>query len=97
MSKQHPAAPTASAVGPCPTVIHIAGRPGTGSLPSTVAPPDHPHEFEIAVVNVPSVFEPLKVYCSMIVLSCLPGSTYVRWGRMTCPGNGTETVYSGIV
>ena len=37
-----PAAPTASAVGPCPTIIQIVGRPGTGSLPSTIAPPDHP-------------------------------------------------------
>ena len=42
MSKQPPPAPTASAVGPCPTVIQIVGRPGTGSFPSTVAPPDHP-------------------------------------------------------
>ena len=42
MSKQPPPAPTASAIGPCPTVIQIVGRPGTGSLPSTVAPPDHP-------------------------------------------------------
>ena len=23
------------------------------------------------------------------------GSTYVRWGRTSCPGNGTEQVYSG--
>ena len=37
-----PPAPTASAVGPCPTVIQIVGRFGTGSLPSTIAPPDHP-------------------------------------------------------
>ena len=36
MSKQPPPAPTASAVGPCP---------GTGSLPSTIAPPDHPLQF----------------------------------------------------
>ena len=35
MSKQPPPAPTAGAVGPCPTVIGIVGRPGTGSLPST--------------------------------------------------------------
>ena len=42
MSKQPPPAPTASAVGPCPTVIQIAGRPGTESLPRTIAPPDHP-------------------------------------------------------
>ena len=43
MSKQPPPAPTASAVDPCPTVIQIVGRPGTGSLPSTIAPPDHPY------------------------------------------------------
>ena len=42
MSKQPPPAPTANAVGPCPTVIQIVGRVGTGSLPSTIAPPDHP-------------------------------------------------------
>ena len=36
MSKQPPPAPTASAVGPCPIVIHIIGRPGTGSLPICV-------------------------------------------------------------
>ena len=39
MSKQPPPAPAASAVGPCPTVIKILGRPGTGSLPSTTRPP----------------------------------------------------------
>ena len=42
MSKQPPPAPTASAIGPCPTIIQIVGRPGTGSLPSTFAPLDHP-------------------------------------------------------
>ena len=35
-SKPPPPAPTASAIGPCPTVIKIVGRPGTGSLPSTI-------------------------------------------------------------
>ena len=42
MSKQPPPAPTASAIGPCPIIIQIVGRPGTGSLPKTIAPPDHP-------------------------------------------------------
>ena len=42
MSKQPPPAPTTSAIGPCPTIIKIVGRPGTGSLPRTIAPPDHP-------------------------------------------------------
>ena len=46
MSKPSPPAPTASAIGPCPTVIKIVGRPSTGSLPSTIAPPDHPFETE---------------------------------------------------
>ena len=49
MSKQPPPAPTASAVGPCPTVIQIVGRPGTGSLPSTIAPP--PKEYRKLVWN----------------------------------------------
>ena len=31
MSKPSPPAPTASAIGPCPTVIKIVGRPDTGS------------------------------------------------------------------
>ena len=26
----------------------------------------------------------------------LPGSTYVRWGRNNCSGNGTELVYAGF-
>ena len=42
MSKPPPPAPTASAIGLCPTVIKVVGRPGTGSLPSTIAPPNHP-------------------------------------------------------
>ena len=42
MSKQPPPAPTASAVGPCPTAVQIVGRHGTGTLPSTIAPPDRP-------------------------------------------------------
>ena len=43
-SIQPPPAPTARAVGPCPTVIQIVGRPGTGSLPRAIAPPDNPLE-----------------------------------------------------
>ena len=41
MSKQPPPAPTASTIGPCPIIIQIVGRPGTGSLPRTIALPDH--------------------------------------------------------
>ena len=42
MSKQPPPAPTASTIGPCPTIIQIVGRPGTGRSPRTIAPPDQP-------------------------------------------------------
>ena len=31
VQKQPLPAPTASAIGPCPTIIKIVGRPGTGS------------------------------------------------------------------
>ena len=59
MSKQPPPAPTTSAVGPCPTVIQIVGRPSAGSLPSTIAPPDHP----------PSKWNTVDTYTQMIWLS----------------------------
>ena len=36
-----PPATTAGTVGPCPTIIKIVGRPGTGIFPRTIAPPDH--------------------------------------------------------
>ena len=39
MSKLPPPALPASANGPYPTIIQFVGRPGTGSLPSTIAPP----------------------------------------------------------
>ena len=44
-------APTASAVGPCPTVVQIVGRPSTGSSPSNIAPPDHPRETAVRVTS----------------------------------------------
>ena len=46
MSKQPQPAPTASAIGSCPTMIQIVGRPGTESLPRTIASPDHPDFIE---------------------------------------------------
>ena len=38
---------------PCPTVIKIVGRPGTGSLSRTIAPPDHPRQMSCnaAILN----------------------------------------------
>ena len=43
MPKQPQPAPT-SAVGPCPTIFEVVGRTGTGTLPSTIAPPDQPRQ-----------------------------------------------------
>ena len=63
MSKQPPPAPTASAVGPCPTVIKIVGRPGTESLPSTIAPPDHPSSIRSAQKSADHVLFSLTVLC----------------------------------
>ena len=51
MSKQPPPAPTASTVGSCPTLIKIVGRPSTGSLPSTIAPPDHPFDVRTKLIR----------------------------------------------
>ena len=41
-AQTRPLAPTASSIGPCPTIIQIVGHPGTGSLLRTITPPDHP-------------------------------------------------------
>ena len=40
--QQLPPTPAASAEAPALLYFKLAGRPGTGSLPSIIAPPDHP-------------------------------------------------------
>ena len=62
MSKQPPSAPTASAKGHCPTVIQIVGRPGTGSLPSTLAPPTM-HDIK----SVPNAQAIIFDYCQLTI------------------------------
>ena len=64
MYKQPPPAPTASAVGPCSTVIQIVGRPGTESLPSTIAQPDHPR----AVRNIENGTSSAEAFGWLVVL-----------------------------
>ena len=44
MSKQRPPAPTASAVGPCPTEIQIVGRPALEVYPTPLHHPTTPWE-----------------------------------------------------
>ena len=62
MSKQPPPAPTASAVGPCPTVIQIVGRPDTGSSPSAIAPPDHPDSIRTPSPEIVSILPTEIIY-----------------------------------
>ena len=52
-----------NAVGPCPTVIQIVGRTGTGILPSAIAPPDHPRATRSTACNQ-------GIPCSKIKNSC---------------------------
>ena len=50
MSKQPPPAPTASAVGPCPTVIKIVGRSGTNNMrPKEKKVLDNQVDFHVAL------------------------------------------------
>ena len=44
MSKQPPTRTYCKRSRPLPYCNPIVGRPGAGSLPSTIAPPDHPNE-----------------------------------------------------
>ena len=40
-------------IGPCPHTIQIVGRPGTRSLPRTIAPPDHPLKWDNKIELLP--------------------------------------------
>ena len=65
MSEQPPPAPTASAVGPGPTVIQIVGRLGTGNLPRAIAPHDHPRERKREMTDESKnvITAPTRTYC----------------------------------
>ena len=85
MSKQPPPAPTASAVGPCPTVIQIVGPPpGTGSLPSTIAPPDHPRVRHKSDSNFAS-----PVWLGTCAVNCC-----IAWQQMRTDANTYSFSYS---
>ena len=70
-----PPAPTASVIGPCPTLIQIVGRPGTGSLPRTIVPPDHPQNkgrglVDRKLVEAPPVISLLAVPSVLVSHGC---------------------------
>ena len=80
MSKQPPPAPTASAIGSCPTIVQIVGRLGTGTLPRTIASPDQPLLIWVRVGQGPTALAVgagggcLDIFflSSIISLFCLP-------------------------
>ena len=64
MSKQPPPAPTASAVGPCPTVIQIVGRPALEVYP---APSHHPTTPPVILSKL--ILAPLKTHMHIFIMS----------------------------
>ena len=70
MSKQPPPAPTASAICPCP--INQIG--GTGSLPRTIAPPDHPTSVVEMLIQTGGLARQLSIQ---------PASATCKWRRVT--------------
>ena len=73
MSKQPPSAPTASTVGPCPTIIQIVGRPGTGRLPRVIAPPYH---------QLDNRKQAVYIVINGENSNCIPGSSGVPQGSV---------------
>ena len=53
MSKQPPTHTYCERRRPLPYCIQIVGRPGTGSLPSIIAPPDHPRNGMDEIIYIP--------------------------------------------
>ena len=51
--------------------------------------------FSHAEANIVATTETLFVQLLFSITAVKPGATYVRWGRTTCPGNGSAEVYSG--
>ena len=65
MSKQLPPAPTASAIGPCPTMIQIVGGPGTGIYPG---PLHHPAPCPIPLVHYCIVKTKFSIFWTIMVM-----------------------------
>ena len=70
MSTQPPSAPTARAIGPCPTIIQIVGRPGTRSLRRTIAPPTTPYSQRTSTITLPIFFMELCPFVNLSIKIC---------------------------
>ena len=91
MSKPPPPAPTASAIGPCPTIIKIVGRLGTGSLPSTIAPPP------MVLGKLPVPGRPINLDESRAMAYCAWGWSggVMVLGKLLVPGRPTVWITVG--
>ena len=68
VSEQPPPAPTASPISPCPTIIQNIGRPDTGSLPRTIAPPVHPTTGSTGSFLIVFIFIIIIIFVVVVVL-----------------------------
>ena len=80
--KQPSPAPTASTVGPCPTIIQIS-RTGPESFPSTIAPADHSFSREDWTEHVQSLF---------LSKTCASSEVYQIFLRYKCGWSGGAMV-----
>ena len=93
MSKQPPTAPVANAIGPCPTIIQIVGRPGTGSLPSAITPPNHPARYwqciRLNYRSIATLYRTVKdrLLAQDIKLILYPGGKYIEVVHHFSKGN----------
>ena len=62
MSKPPPPAPTASAIGPCPTTIKIVGTPALEVYPGPSHHPTTPCPTEIHIRRTPRQTTPVRTY-----------------------------------
>ena len=86
----------------CPTVIQIVGRPGTGSFPSTIAPPDHPRHKSYAIWKTSfksimselsvSPFEELDLLIKWLGHESKKFAMSIRFSIPTQPKEGLECI-----
>ena len=76
MSKTTPTRTYCKRNRPLPYYIHIVGRPDTGSLPRTIAPPDHPRSNMRKMLVYKVSWKVFKVGLKTGIFSCL--QVYLR-------------------
>ena len=88
-----PPAPVANAIGPCPTIIQIVGRPGTFSLPKTIAPPDH---LKILQKTAKLLSLQRKLMYSLLVIFVCGGGWGAGMFAALCERRYCSSLYGGV-